>query len=261
MLAPSRRDCFDDVTFGELLRHLSAQNGPLRFVDLLGPPPERFFLLRHDVDYSPAAALRLARLEADWGVRATYFLLPNSSYYNLLAPAHASFPRQLVSLGHEVGLHYDIRALAAFPQPEWISLLEQQASLLQQLAGTPVHSIAMHQPGLVGADPFRGLTSYFNAYDDRFARDMPYFSDSCRAWRDHTWTQLTGPVPPRFQLSLHPINWSPLDRGRDAIFKGVHDDLCRSIVAMGRTLLRDIAAHSGVAEHEAALRTRSESLR
>jgi peptidoglycan/xylan/chitin deacetylase (PgdA/CDA1 family) len=246
-------DRFDDQTYFDLLEGLARTHRPVRFVDFQeGTPPEPYFILRHDVDYSTAAALRLARLEAERGFHATYFLLPNSLYYNLLHPDHAGVASALVDLGHEVGLHYDGRFFLAFPRERWEELLLAQASLLARLSGAPVGSIAMHQPGLHGPDPFRGCGRFQNAYDDRFFRDMAYVSDSCRAWRDSAWEMLAGGrIPPRLQLVLHPVNWSPSERDRMAIFRGVHDDL-RSVLDRAQAdLLQKISGHAGVLEHEA----------
>ena len=63
--------------------------------------------MRHDVDYSPAAALRLAEQEAERGLFATYFLLVGTRYYNLLAPEHALVARRLVELGKDVVIVLD----------------------------------------------------------------------------------------------------------------------------------------------------------
>src|SRR6185295_8253711 len=106
------------------LDHLMSSHRAVSFADVFECfPSEPFFILRHDVDYSPAAALALAAQEADREIRATYFLLPNSLYYNLLAPEHARFPASLVALGHEVGLHYDVGFLRQFPADRWIDLV------------------------------------------------------------------------------------------------------------------------------------------
>jgi hypothetical protein len=196
----------------------------VRFADLKpGLPAAPFFILRHDVDYSPAAALSLAEAEAARGVGATYFLLLNTSYYNLLSPEHAGVARRIGEMGHEVGLHYDLRFLRAFPRDRWEELLDEQARLLGTLSGVPVESIALHQPALVGEDPLRGRTRFLDAYEDRFFKEMAYVSDSCRAWRDSAWRMLAaGPVPERLQLVLHPLNWGAEDRSRAAIFAGIH---------------------------------------
>jgi hypothetical protein len=250
------RDRFDHETYWWLLDRLRLTHRLVRFADLKrGLPEEPFCILRHDVDYSPAAALRLAALEAARGVKASYFLLLNTFYYNLLSPEHADVARRLRELGHEVGLHYDVRFLAAFPRERWEELLEEQARLLGAMSGAPVETVALHQPALVGADPLRGRTRFLDAYDDRFFREMTYVSDSCRAWRDATWRMLAdGPLPPRLQLVLHPINWAPQDRDRAAIFAGVHDELRAHLGEAERDLADKISRHSGVLEHEARLR-------
>jgi hypothetical protein len=252
-MALAMRDCFDFSFYWELLDGLTATHRALRFADVAdGFPEDMFFILRHDVDYSTAAALALARQESQRGVRATYFLLPNSLYYNLLDPAHAELPRQLAALGHDIGLHYDVRLLYRFPPSEWPHLVEIQISLLEALSGTRVRAVAMHQPGLNGADPLRHHPQYLNAYDDRFFRDMPYISDSCRAWRDAAWSTLaSGTLPRRFQLALHPINWSTADRDRAELFQSIHTDLVRSIETAGQVLLEQIQDHPAVIEHEA----------
>jgi hypothetical protein len=248
------RDSFDYATYWALLSRISATHRLVRFAGFEGTGPEEpFCILRHDVDYSPAAALRLAEQEASRGIRATYFLLAGTSYYNLLAPEHAHVARELTALGHEVGLHYDVRSFTPFPRSEWPRLLRAQAALLGELAGQRVTSMAMHQPALHGSDPFRGGDhGLLNAYDDRFTRETTYVSDSCRAWRDSGWQMLErGEFPARLHLCLHPINWGERDRDRDTIFRELHDELMASTAAARDELLAKIACHTGVLEHEA----------
>jgi hypothetical protein len=247
------RDSFTYEDYRALVRALTRTHLPVRFVDLRdGVPPSPFVILRHDVDYSPRAALRMATLESEAGWRSTYFLLPNGPYYNLLDPRHAGLARRLVDLGHEVGLHYDVRFLDTFPRRDWDELLDAQARLLETLSGQPVVSIAMHQPGLNGEDPFALRMDRLNAYHPRFVRDTTYISDSGRAWRDAAWRILSeGPVPTRLQLCLHPVNWADNDRSRAEIFAAVHRDLVESIDRGHADLMEKVAAHAGVGEHEA----------
>jgi hypothetical protein len=240
------KDCFDYLTYWEMLGHLTATHRAVRFVDLQSSFPEDpFFILRHDVDYSPQAALELAEQESARGIHATYFLLPNSLYYNLLDPAHAEVPKRLADLGHEVGLHYDARLFRSFTPDRWEHLMRVQIAVLEMLSGAAVTSVAMHQPALHGDDPLRGAVGVLNAYDDRFVREMPYYSDSCRAWRDEAWSTLA------VHRALHPINWSVRDRNRSEIFHAVHRDLAALIEGEGRDLLDKISRHDAVVEHDA----------
>jgi len=247
------RHTFDFETYWEILGRLLEERPCLRFLDFAEQNPEgAFFILRHDVDYSPHAALDLAEQEAGRSVRATYFLLTGTRYYNLMAPGQSHVPRRLIELGHEVGLHYDVNSFDPFPRADWPRLLRAQASLLSELAGVPVRSIAMHQPALNGQDPFRSLPlGFINAYEDRFNREMTYVSDSGRAWRNDGWEMLrTGRFPPRLHLSLHPINWAESDRDRATIFHAVHQNLIEDLGRAETELLSRLAVHSGVVEHE-----------
>lgn len=68
------------------------------------PQPGDVFL-RHDVDMSLDAALQMAELEAERGVRATYFLMTRSDFYNLDSRGGERALARLRELGHRVGLH------------------------------------------------------------------------------------------------------------------------------------------------------------
>ena len=61
--------------------------------------------LRHDVDLVLDAALRMAELEAERGVWATYFLMTRSVFYNLDSREGEATIERLRGLGHRVGLH------------------------------------------------------------------------------------------------------------------------------------------------------------
>ncbi|MSU57628.1 MAG: hypothetical protein EXS35_05520 [Pedosphaera sp.] len=64
--------------------------------------------LRHDIDFFPQPALEMGRIESEAGGRATYYFLL-SGPYNLFAAENRVVLHTLVKLGHEVGLHYDLK--------------------------------------------------------------------------------------------------------------------------------------------------------
>ena len=68
-------------------------------------PMDGALYLRHDVDLSLDAALRLAELEAEGGALATYFLMTQSVFYNLASPEGRRAINRLRELGHRIGLH------------------------------------------------------------------------------------------------------------------------------------------------------------
>ena len=81
-------------------------------------------VLRHDIDMSLEAALEMAEFEALRDVSATYFVLMRSPLYNLLTEENTNFLRQILALGHDVGLHFD----AALYEGE-ITVLNQAAEV------------------------------------------------------------------------------------------------------------------------------------
>ena len=76
-----------------------------RFVHFDHEPQEGELLLRHDVDFSLAAAVQMAELEAAHGASATYFLMTRSVFYNLASHEGDAALQRLRELGHRVGLH------------------------------------------------------------------------------------------------------------------------------------------------------------
>jgi hypothetical protein len=94
---------FDLAHYRELLE--AAQAGGYRFVPFDRDPQPGELFLRHDVDLSLDAALELARLEAELGVRATYFLMTRSVFYNLGSDAGEHVLAELRALSHAVGHH------------------------------------------------------------------------------------------------------------------------------------------------------------
>jgi hypothetical protein len=94
---------FDMREYELLLEAAQAGGYTFRRFDKEPEPGDLF--LRHDVDLSLEAALAMARLEAELGVRATYFLMTRSVFYNLASEPGERALGELRELGHAVGHH------------------------------------------------------------------------------------------------------------------------------------------------------------
>ena len=81
--------------------------------------------MRHDVDHSLVYARVMAEIEARHGVRSTYYLLPPGdydkadNYYGVVlgdrvehSAELARIAREIVELGHEIGIHHDFVQLS-----------------------------------------------------------------------------------------------------------------------------------------------------
>lgn len=64
--------------------------------------------LRHDVDHSLEAALAMAEVEKEFGIRSTYYLLPTTKYWG--AEGFSEACRMFQDWGHEVGYHCNVVA-------------------------------------------------------------------------------------------------------------------------------------------------------
>ena len=84
---------------------LDAARGSYRFVHFDHEPQPGEIFLRHDVDLVLDAAVRMAELEAEHEVSATYFLMTRSVFYNLDSREGEVTLDRLRKLGHRVGLH------------------------------------------------------------------------------------------------------------------------------------------------------------
>jgi hypothetical protein len=173
---------FDLGHYAEILG--SARAGGYSFGFFDRPPEPGTVLVRHDIDLSLDAALRMAELEAEAGAAATYLLMTRSEFYNLASAAGEAAIARLRELGHRVGLH------AVWPYVDRDDRFD------------PV--LAWHNPDPeYMRRPVRGLV---NAMEAPWA-DI-YRSDSNRHWREGCpHEELRAGAFERLQLLIHPEIW------------------------------------------------------
>ena len=193
--------------------------------------------LRHDVDLRPANSLRTAQLEADNGMLGIYYFraVPESWDEEII--------RQISSLGHEIGYHYESLTTCNGDVDKAYS---DFCSNLQRLrAIVPVRSICMHGSPRSPFDSkdiwkkydYHALGIENEPYLDTDFSQVFYLTDTGRRWdgykvsvRDKIpqyqdqWTSsgLTfhstddiikglgeGIIPRRLMLTVHPQRWNP----------------------------------------------------
>lgn len=59
-------------------------------------------VLRHDIDFSLKAAVDIARIEAELGVRSHFYVLLRTEFYNIFLPKDWENVCTLAELGHNV---------------------------------------------------------------------------------------------------------------------------------------------------------------
>lgn len=145
----------------------------------------RCVILRHDIDQSPAAALKMAELEAEEGACSTYFVLLRTDFYNPAAKGMLEMLRRIHGLGHEIGLHFDEMAYGGELTPEEsIGKIVKESRLLSEILELPISTVSMHRPSKATLDADLQIPGLINSYGKTFFHDFKYLSDSRRNWRE-----------------------------------------------------------------------------
>ena len=169
---------------------------------------ERACIIRHDCDNDPIAAASLARIEAELGVRATYFFMTRAALYNLMAPKVAALVHEIIALGHRLALHFDEFPYRTLPSAQIAAQVDRERRWLTEEFGQPINVVSFHQPSeRVLSNEVR--LNCINTYDENDMRGLRYISDSNFRFRAETPVECFQRGEHRqIQLGLHPECWT-----------------------------------------------------
>lgn len=184
-----------------------------RFASYAEPPTDGTVLWRHDVDFSVHRAIRLAEIEAEEGVRSTFFLNPHCAYYNLLEPAVSERVHRIITLGHRIGLHFDGDAHTSVTNSRdgLVAALHRGRRLLEDQFSVLVEAVSWHNPdvgNLLSYDDDQ-LAGMVNCYGATLRKTTAYVSDSNGYWRFTPASQVISAGHPRLHVLTHPGWWTP----------------------------------------------------
>jgi hypothetical protein len=175
---------FDLEHYVEILE--AAKAGGYRFATFDAPPEPGDVFLRHDVDLSLDAALRMAELEAEHGVTTTYLLMTRSVFYNLASSEGEAAIARLRELRHAVGLH------AVHPHVDLDARFDRVVSWHNP---RPEYMLA----------PLDGVV---NVYAEPYFAQATYRSESNQHWRSGCpHEELQRGSFPWLQVLVHPEIW------------------------------------------------------
>jgi hypothetical protein len=209
---------FSLAHYRELLE--AAKAGGYRFAGFDRPPEPGVLIVRHDVDLSLHAAVRMAEIEADAGVWSTWCLMTRSVFYNLDSHEGERAIARLRELGGRIAHH------AVYPNVD----LDERFDRV----------VAWHNPDREYMTlPIDGVTNPMSA--PFFDRDH-YRSDSNHRWgfggheHDCPHGALARGELEWLQLLIHPEIWvyegetmretmeSFLDEERELLLQRLHGD-------------------------------------
>ena len=205
---------FDDFTEANYRALLGSALRQYTFVPFSGAGQDgRICLWRHDVDYSLHRARRIATIEADAGVASTYFLNVHGEFYSALGEISAGLVRDIIALGHRIGVHLDAGFYRYRPwsAAERVQILEREKALLETTFDVEVDCYSLHNPTLspewiVDDAVVAGMV---NAYSHDLRTRFSYVSDSNGIWARQRLQEVLDSRPQRLHVLTHPEWWTP----------------------------------------------------
>ncbi|MCD4747646.1 MAG: hypothetical protein K8R58_15225 [Bacteroidales bacterium] len=194
---------------------------------------DKVIIMRHDVDRKPWNGVKMARIEKDLRVIASYyFRVVNESYDEQAI-------KEIIGLGHEFAYHYEDLALANGNYEKAIENFGKNLEKLRQFY--PIVTMCMHGSPKTKWNNNMIWDKYnFHDYeivaDPHFDIDFSkvfYITDASRAWNKESVTVRDKPIsemkievktifdiidkirsdkmPTQIMLNIHPHNWAESD--------------------------------------------------
>jgi hypothetical protein len=170
-------------------------------------------LWRHDIDYSPHRALKLAELDCKYSINSYFFIWLHSDKYNFFEKEIHQIFKEISSMGLHIGLHFDIEYYS--PEIESIDILLSKLSyekrLMEESLDTEIHAFSLHNPSLLNVTlndvEYCGMINVYNNY---IKEHFKYVSDSFCFWRfERLLDILQTEEFEKIHILTHPECWTP----------------------------------------------------
>lgn len=156
----------------------------------------RSIVIRHDVDIDVALALKIAEVEYDVGISATYFFRLHAEKYNLLSYNSRLAINKILEMKHKIGFHYDCEYTDNFGKSDHWNAIIKEMRLFEEALGVKPIAFTVHQTknAKIDIEPKMFENSYFT-------------SDSGGRWNATPLDELIANNTPHIYALLHPFYW------------------------------------------------------
>lgn len=144
--------------------------------------PDRFIVLRHDIDVKPERGLKMAEIEKEYDIQSTYYIRMSDEVFN------PRIIKKIAKMRHEVGYHYEVLDKARGNKDEAIKIFKRELERLREVCD--VDTICMHGNSVTPWDN-RDIWTNYNfedygiigeAYLSINFDNILYLSDTGRNW-------------------------------------------------------------------------------
>lgn len=190
---------FTELIFAKLLEAFIDNNySIIPFKDFINTKDKKVITLRHDIDNKPLNALKIAKIEHSFDIKATYFFRADKKVLD------EDIIKKIIELGHEIGYQYETLTTANGDYEQAIKIFEDNLNSFRKLY--PVKTICMDgQPRYKWDNRDLWKKYDYHKYDiiaepylDINFTEVAYYTDTGRMWdgqkysirdkvADHSW--------------------------------------------------------------------------
>jgi hypothetical protein len=171
--------------------------------------------LRHDVKLSLHKALRVAEIEHEYGLKATYMVRPDSPLYSLEERQLRLVLWEILQLGHEVGLLFEMTTEHLRGKADFMSIdaqIRAARERLEQLINHQVRAVAFQRfvPEMY-VNSNNSPTIFAGGLVNADSSELQHWClcDAAGCWNaDDPLTLFAEPKHRILQLVTHPIWWN-----------------------------------------------------
>jgi hypothetical protein len=193
-------------------------------------PISKSILLRHDLEFSIPIALEMARIEAELGIRTTYFVQLHSEFYNTLEKRNVEAIKEIINLGHQIGLHFDSHFWDIESEDQLENFITFDKEILKRYFDVKIKAFSFHNNTSFTLscrkDKYAGL---LNVYSEHFRNKFAYNADSLGFWRyERLEDRLKEAKEDNLQILIHDGMWQKeVLPPRQRVYKVIDDNANR----------------------------------
>ena len=170
------------------------------------PDNQKRIYMRHDIDISIGNALAIAEIEKNNQVKSSFFIQLNSYFYNIFEDDNLQIIRRITSLGHYLGIHFDMEAILYKTEVKLEEQIRWQYDLLQEFF--PLQKVvSFHHPSSKVLNNEIDCGDFVSTYSPEF--QQMYVSDSNGRWKGDCPCKLLKDANfKNIQILVHPFWWN-----------------------------------------------------
>ena len=187
---------------------------------------QKRIFLRHDIDISLEKALDIANLDKKHDVGSSFFIRPDSIYYNIFNSAPRTFINEIIAMGHQIGIHFDDKSVLFdnASEEEMIREIKRQIDIMKSYFNVqPI--VSFHRPSAFWFGKSLEYCGLINTYDN-FFKETKYLSDSRGRWKEGCICKFLREQDSEtdLQLLIHPVWWNKISVDSATVLSRVLND-------------------------------------